>query len=76
MLCIRTWILVTCINLSFYGDDDLDYLFFLLSSDGLNSEVCTCNTSREFYEGKYLLQEAFVNEHCRTVLTLLGLITL
>lgn len=59
VLCIGTWVLVICINLSSYGSDNLDYLFILLSSDGSNAEFCTCNTIREFAKGKALAMRSF-----------------
>lgn len=64
MLCIDTWVLVICTNLSSYGAENLDYLFLLLSSDGSNTKVCTCNTIGEFAKGKTLFARCF----CRRTL--------
>lgn len=59
VLCIGTRVLVICINLSSYGDYNLDYLFIILFSDESNAEFCTCNTIREFAKGKTLLMRCF-----------------
>jgi len=59
VLCIGTWVLAICINLSSYGADNLDYLFILLSSDGSDAEVCTCDTIRKFAEDKTLVMRSF-----------------